>query len=245
MRIELVADSDRLVLVDARLGDRGDAWIEQDGVEGLWGTPKPRESGVAIPQMDGSYWPSRLTSESRTVTIRCVACAPSDMALARLVDRVNALACQRVTLVVNDAAGRRTLTGWIADDPGQSLLVDMRTMKFSLIVYCPDPLKYGPEVSSVAELGLATIENRGTMPVWPRVSAVGSPLRSVRLSWQGHVVMWLGETDAMSMDLADMVPSCGRVSMDDAFRLPPGVNRVRVDSTPGACVTLSLNPGWR
>lgn len=245
MRLTIISDDDRIPISNGPAGDRQDFWLVGGGLQGLYGPTPVREQGTPIPQQDGDYWPSRLTHEGRTVTAKVATYPRSSMSMAVALRRVSALSGKRLTLLVEDEMGRYTMDCWLANDLDSTIIFSRDYTTMTMILYCPDPLKYGPEVSAVAELGLATIENSGNTPVWPRVSAVGSPLRSVRLAWQGHVVMWLGETDAMSMDLADMVPSCGRVSMDDAFRLPPGVNRVRVDTTPGARVTLSLNPGWR
>lgn len=111
MRIQLIADGDVITLVDNRLDRHGDAWIREDGISGLYGATKPKETASSIPQQDGAYWPSRLTASPRTITIDCVTHRGSTIDAIRLIDRINALTYRQVTLLVEDASGRRTLTG--------------------------------------------------------------------------------------------------------------------------------------
>lgn len=243
MRIQLITGQDTLTLTDNRLDQRSDAWIRQDGIDGLTGTPKPRETAQAIPQQDGSYWPARLTSESRTLTIRCAAAQRSSLSLARLVDRINALACQPLTVRVEDAMGWRELTGWLADDPGSTLLVSLQSMTFSLVVYCPDPLKYGPRVQVEASHGVAQVENVGSAPTWPTVSTKG--ITGWTLSLAGRKVSWSGSTDPMDLAFASMNPSQGLVTYDDAFPLLPGISNISVQTQGAGQLTVSLRPAWR
>lgn len=243
MRIQLVSDQDTLTLTDDRLDRMGDAWIRKDGVDGLYGATKPRETGQAIPQQDGSYWPIRLTAESRTVTIRCVTSTQSTLALSVLVDRINAMACRPLTLVVDDTSGRRELSGWLADDPAQSMLASLRSMTFSLIIYCPDPLKYGPRIWFEATHALARVENAGNAPTWPSVRAEGS--QTLTLTLDGHTVRWRGDGGRLDLDFTDMVPSQGVIEYDDAFRIPPGISDISVQAQNGGQVGVSLRPAWR
>ena len=95
MRIQLTTENDTITLTDNRLDNRAHAWITLNGIDGLFGTPKPRETGTPMPQQDGSYWPSRLTGESRTITIKCAMARFSTAAAAQFRDRICALAYKR------------------------------------------------------------------------------------------------------------------------------------------------------
>lgn len=244
MRIQLISENDAIVLTDNRLDNRANAWITLNGIDGLFGTPKPRETGIPIPQQDGSYWPSRLTGESRTVTIKCAMARFSTVAAAQFRDRICAFAYQPVTLLVEDTLGARTLTGWLADDPAPSMLLSLRAFTFTLIIYCPDPLKYGQPVTYTASGGVIRCQNPGTAATWPSVRISGHAT-SLALSYAGHRVQWRGDTQDLALDFRDMIPSAGTVTYDDAFQIPPGGATVSVAVAGGGAVLMIVRPAWR
>lgn len=242
MRVQIISDVDTLTLIDDRLDNRGDAWIRLNGDTGLMGATKPRETGTAIPQRDGSYWPSRLTTESRTITLECVAARRSTASAARLKDRICDLMGRALTIQLEDSAGIREMSGWLADDPAPTMLLSLQGFTFSLILYCPDPLKYGLPVDYTASGGVIRVRNEGMLPVWPVILASGASGLTVSLA--GRKVTWSGSASRpLTLDMADMIPSQGTVSYDFAFQLPPGESTVSVVSN--GSVRMRVRPAWR
>ena len=150
-----------------------------------------------------------------------------------------------MTLLVEDASGRRTLTGWIADNPSQTLLTRLDAMTFSLVVYCPDPNRYGETVCFPTSGGICRVWNEGNAPTWPR-AVVSGHVTTLRLA-MGDVgeVRWQGDSDGLELDFRDMIPSDGTIVKDLAFPIPPGSHPVTVSVDLGATVTMNLRPSWR
>lgn len=242
MRINVRTDDDVIRLLDNRIDRSGDAWIREKGVQGLIGATKPRETGTVKPQQHGSYWPSRLTGESRTITLDCVAAAPSTVSAARLVDRISDLAYRQVTLDVIDASGMRSLTGFIADDPSTTFLLSMAAFTFTLIIYCPDPFRYGDWVSYPASNGLVQVEQIGNMESWPIVRASG--VSRLTCSLGDRTVVWSGSSTPLTLDFESMQPSQGIVSVDDAFAIPPGRSSIPVSIDAGQ-LSMLVRPCWK
>jgi hypothetical protein len=242
MRVELLTDDDTIVLLDNRLDASGDAWIKEKGIQGLVGATKPRETGTAKPQQHGSYWPSRLTGESRTITMDCVAARGSTVSSAHLIDRISDLAYREVTLKVSDANGGRTLTGFIADDPSTTFLLSMTAFTFTLIIYCPDPFRYGDWIPYPASNGLIRVENTGNMASWPIVRT--TDVSRLTLSLGDQMVVWNGSKDPLTLDFESMQPSQGVVTLDDAFAIPPGRSSVPVSVDAGQ-LTMLVRPCWK
>lgn len=242
MRIQLVTDNDSFVLLDDRLDMSGDAWIRGGGVKGLYGATKPRESAEARPQEHGSYWPSRLTAESRTITLDCVAVCESSIEAVRLVDRINSMAYRQVLVIVEDAAGRRTLSGYVADNPEQTMLLTLDAFTFSLIIYCPDPLRYGDTVAFETAGNSINVSNYGNEASWPVVET--DNVSSFLMELGGQQVAWNGTASPLKLDFRDMLPSQGTVMIDDAFLIPPGESKINV-SYAGSGLRMLVRPAWR
>lgn len=245
MRVTVESGTDTLVFHELRLRQHGDFWIADSGIEGLTGTVKAREEAEDIPQQDGAYFPSRFTQGGRTITIHAEAVCDSSVQLATLEDRLNALFGQILTILVDDAHGLRTLTGYLADDPAPVPYFDESTATFSLIVFCPDPLKYGRELTLTAANGVIEAENNGNAPTWPRFTVTGA-LTALEIHLNDLVVSWTGNSNGLALDFRDMNPSAGTIQADEAFPIPPGVSQVKVVTTPSSAkTTMSLKPAWR
>jgi hypothetical protein len=242
MRIELQTDDDTITLIDNRLDKHGDGWIRLDGIKGLYGATKPRESGLAIPQQHGSYWPSRLTAESRTITLDCLTRRESTIETLDLIDRINDMAYQQITILVYDAKGTRYLTGWLADDPQQTLLERLDAFTFTIILYCPDPMRYGPWIEYPATNGLIRVSNEGNIESWPIVKT--NNVTSLTLSLGAQQVKWAGTSNPMLLNFADMQPSQGTVLVDDAFSVPLRNSVISASYHTGS-VSMLVRPAWR
>lgn len=117
------------------------------------------------PQADGAYWPSRMTLKPRVVTIRGRVVqhdGSSSLELALFNDRLNAMVGQRLTLQVEDALGRRQSDCYLSSQMSWSS--DLGVTDVTLIVTCPDPLKYGPEQSFQASSSTCLVVNGGNAP---------------------------------------------------------------------------------
>lgn len=245
MRVTLSSASDTLVLSGRRLGARGDGWVEEQGIDGWFGTPAVRQEPSEAPGIDGSLMPSRLTTAHRVVTVRAHLKDLSEVGIARMCDRLAAMACERLTLTVDGPDGPRSCACYLSDGPEPAVSPRDGRASVALVLTCPDPLKYGPEVPFRAVGGACDVENPGNAPVLPRVEADG-PVTSLALSLGGREVRWSGSGGSgLRLDFADMAPSFGRVSVDDAFRVPPGASTVLVSSAGATAVRVYVRGGWR
>lgn len=245
MRISITADGiEPLTLVSGHQTDQGVLYLVKDGLDGWYGTPKPNESATSVPQRDGGYWPSRLTSASRTLTIKYAGVARSTVEAAHLRDRVCALACLPLTVTVHDAAGARSVTGFLADDPEPSMFSTELGFQGSLVISCPDPFKYGrPVVWRQYKAGLIHVANAGNAPSWPLLRSTGAT--SFDITFQGRRVSWKGAAAPLELDFTDMIPSQGTVSHDDAFQIPPGAWDLTVTQAGSPDISMTVSPAWR
>ena len=244
-RITIMSDADTLVLNGNRIWEAGDRSLilKKDGIKGLYGTPATRESVLDRPQMDGAYWPSRLTQGARTVTLDAFAHGLSSIETMQLIDRLNNLLGRELTLLVEDAAGRRTLTGWLAADPEPLMLVTQRHVDFALVITCPDPYKYGEWLWQAPQAGRVRVDNTGTAPTWLRFEA-RSRITRLHATWLDADIEWAGNTTALTLDTRDMIPSAGLVTADWAMPVQPGVTQVTVD-TDCTNLRVGFRPAWR
>lgn len=215
-----------------------------EGIDGWDGTPAVRESPVARPQADGSYMPSRLTTDHRVVTLRCFVKCSSSLETASLKDRVSDLMARSLKVSVEEPTGTREVTGFLSGDPASTMAFWDQALRFSLIITCPDPLKYGPALKYEGDGSGVVAANPGMLPVWPSVRADGM-VKDLSLTYAGHQVVWSGASEGMSLDFADMEPSSGTIIKDDAFRLPRGESIIHYSITAGATLRLMVRPAWR
>lgn len=222
---------------------KGTRW-SLESMDGWEDTPGVRESPTPRPQMDGGFMPSRLTVDHRVLTIRCIVVTGSSVEAASIETRVNDLMARTLTVTVEDAGGVGSCEGYLSASPSTLLTGTQRALRFSLIITCPDPLKYGSEIVSHGSAGVLLACNPGRLPVWPTVEARGR-MTMLTISYAGRKVVWQGDTNRLSLPFADMTPSTGTIVQDDAFRLPPGTSTVQYAVNDGADVDLTIRPAWR
>ena len=107
------------------------------------------------------------------MTVNAAAVCRSSIQLAVLRDRLNALACTPLTLTVEDAHGVRSADCWLADDTDPTPLPTEQAAVFALVLYCPDPFKYGRPVTFAASGSVCRVRNEGNAPTWPSVTVSG------------------------------------------------------------------------
>lgn len=222
---------------------KGTRW-SLESMDGWEDTPGVRESPTPRPQMDGGFMPSRLTVDNRVLTIRCIVVTGSSVEAASIEARVNDLMARTLTVTVENAGGVGSCEGYLSASPSTLLTVTQRALRFSLIITCPDPLKYGSEIMVHGSRNLLQVRNPGRLPIWPTVEARGR-VTTLKMSLAGHQVIWQGNTNRLRIAFSDMTPSTGTILKDDAFRLPPGTSAVRYAVNDGADVDLIIRPAWR
>lgn len=250
MRLIIQTSEDTITLDDHPI-DRRDFWcIKKDGVTGLYGTPAVRENPTDRPQASGSYWPSRLTQKPRSISIDGYVLKPSSLSAALARDRINNLMGRELTIIEITPLGRRVMTGYLSADPEPTMrLRAHRAFEFGLVITCPDPLKYGVEQTFDVKDGVCTVRNDGNAPTWPIITLSGPcttlsvEVRADGVQAAGKIV-WSGSgPDGMELDLRDMVPTVGRITMDNAVPIMPG--RHVLDVTADNTVMMHLRSAWR
>lgn len=244
-RITIASDVDTLVLNGNRTWQAGDRSLilKKDGIKGLYGSPDVREKPLERPQMDGAYWPSRLTQGARTITLDAFAHGLSSVETMRLIDRLNALIGRELTILVEDSAGQRTLSGWLSADPEPLMLTTQRHFEFALVVTCPDPYKYGAWLWQPPQSGRLQLANLGTAPTWIRFRAM-SKITTLYAAWDDAEIEWEGDTGELLLDTRDMIPSAGQITADWALPVQPGKTLLTIQ-TDCSTLDVGIRPAWR
>lgn len=247
MRFVISADGcENLVLRSQLPNNAIGYWIVQDGLKGWFGTPDVRESPVERKMSDGDLFPGRITQGARILTFECAACCESAIEAAHAVDNINGFVGKKLTIIGEDASGDRVVYGFLAEDPAPEYKSDAKTVVFTLIVKCPDPFKYSDWTTFTQSGGTITAINGGNAPSYPKIhvdKSGDSPITYMTLTHNGRQVTWTGSANSLDLDFADMVPSTGTVSMDNAFTIEPGKQTVTVSSN--GLVTLYIRSAWR
>lgn len=227
--------------------------LVKDGIEGWYDSLSPRDVELeAIPQQDFSYWPQKVNLEHRVLTIRGVHRASrwrggSSLQVTGFRDWVSALLGESVEVAVEDQAGVRTVTGFIsARIPVEGK--DPFTTEFSLIVTCPDGVKYGDAVDWAASLGSVTVEQQGTAKTFPTLIC-RDHTTYLRVTGPGGLrVWWQGDTTGLVLDVQDGLPlnadgvEVGEMRDLDPLRIPRGRTTLKVESD--GQVTVRVRNGW-
>lgn len=248
----------RLVLLGGALPgewpQRFGTWgLERDGLEGWYDSVDSREGDlVAIPDSNGSYWPEALYSESRVITVRgffsALGSDGSDVTVGTARDLVASFHKAPVRITVSDEIGDRYCIGYVAASIQVTRVSDV-AFKFSMVVSCPDPIKYGPESTvEVSGGGVALeVDNSGRAAVSPIIRSAG-PITSLRVENATGLFIWSGPASTLSVDLREGVPrdeegqEVGTVIFGEAILLPPGKSEVSV--VANQATTFSMRAGW-
>jgi len=247
MRFTITADGCKpLVLRSQVPGNKIGWWIVQGGLQGWFGTPDVREDATSRDMSDGDLFPPRITQGARILTIDVAAICKSAVEAVQVVDDVNAFIGKKLTIVGEDATGQRIVSGFLAQDPSPEYMPDGTTVTFTLIIKCPDPYKYSNWVTFTQSGGTVKAINGGNADSYPKVHVEGvggNNVTYMTLTHNGKNVTWSGNASSFDLDFADMVPSSGTVSVDNAFAIEPGEQTVTVSSN--GSVTLYIRSAWR
>lgn len=242
MRITLTGPHDTIVMDGDGSLDH-DLTILKDGVTGWYSTPAVREAGLDRPQQDGCYWPSRMTQPGRTISIHVLEHAISSVQAALMSQLLCALMGHALTLTVEDQLGTRTCECWLADDPAASMLVTQTAFECTLVLYCPDPYKYGEWLWQSPQSGRLQLANLGTAPTWIRFRA-RSKITTLYAVWGDAEIEWEGNTSSLILDTRDMIPSAGQVTADWALPVQPGTTQLTI-RTDCSQLEVGFRPAWR
>lgn len=242
MRITLTGPHDTIVMDGDGSLDH-DLTILKDGVTGWYSTPAVREAGLDRPQQDGCYWPSRLTQPGRTVSIHVLEHVISSVQAALMSQRLCALMGHALTLTVEDQLGIRTCTCWLADDPAAGMLVTQTAFECTLVLYCPDPYKYGEWLWQAPQSGRLALVDLGTAPTWIRFRAM-SKITTLYAAWDDAEIEWEGDTGELLLDTRDMIPSAGQITADWALPVQPGKTLLTIQ-TDCSTLDVGIRPAWR
>ncbi len=243
MRFSVRSQNDEIILRTARHGQKGWYLSAYDGWEG---TPAPREKGEIVYGRDADMWPTTLTQGARTVTLSGFARCESSVEGARCASRIDALFGQKLEVVGEGADGAKRTWGFLSDDPRIRFAKRGCIVVFDLLISCPDPHRYGDVQTFWESGGLCRVANEGTIGSWPKIRVkTDGALTYLTVSLGSQRVSWNGNTKSLVLDFADMVPSTGTVTYDDAFLIPPGRSEIEVSCNAGASVAIDVAPAWR
>ena len=227
--------------------------LERAGLDGWYDSVDPRLSApVEIPGADGSFWPERIFSRSRIVTIRgfysIVGSQASEVTLGAARDVVAAFRAAPVRVTVSDEVGDRFVTGYVSSQVTVTK-VSERAFKFTVIVTCPDPVKYGTVSTFDVAAGSSTVKffNSGRADVSPIVQSLGR-ISSLSVKHDGFEFSWTGNTTMLTIDLLDGIPrgpdgaETGTVVFGEAIRFAPGESIATVISDQKTM--WSVRAGW-
>lgn len=232
-----------IVLRDQRNHNAVGVWLLENGIDGWFGTPAPREDPIGRSLTDGDLMPHTLTQGSRTVTLHGLGVFESTIEAGAFVDKVNAMVGSRLTVMCEDAQGRRSATGYLTDDPEPTLDPSEQAVEFTFVITCPDPKKYGRETKYAPSGGWCKVVNEGNAGTYPVVHVDG-PVTFLHLELGDQGITWNGSAETLDLDFADMQPSSGAIVLDNAFEIPPGQSNIAV-SCDGTATTVTVKSAWR
>ncbi|PLS31632.1 hypothetical protein Uis1B_0624 [Bifidobacterium margollesii] len=244
MRVVITSDVDVLELDDGYTKRRDVPWLLKDGIDGWYNTPGLKSDVVDRPNGDGAYRPNFLWQSKRVVTIDGAVVPRSSASEIGFHDRINDLVGRHLTLQVHDSSGVRQAQCHVQDDTSIIVRADSYVMRFTIILCCPDPLRYSPPVVYHAAGGSVRVENAGNMPTWPSIHVTG-PASSLTLGLNGRKLTWNGTApDGVDIDTRDMIASVGTLGSEDGFMIPPGQSTATASGTYRG-VALSVRSAWR
>lgn len=235
-------EGESVILSSPSNGDSIGVFLLEDGVEGWFGSPAPREDVLERTLSDGDYPPSSLTQGARPITLHGIGRFASSLDAARFRDRLLSLMFKSVVVRGEEPGGARECEGFVSDDPDPVLTDGDRVVQFSLIITCPDPKKYGEAHKFKPKSGQVEVINEGNAPTWPIVKVDGT-VHNLTISYGSQQVKWSGSSNGLTIDFRDMAASSGSISVDNAFEIPPGKTKLTV-STDGD-LSVIVRPAWR
>ena len=143
-RVTIVPSSGESIVID---GDRtssmgwGLAPASTGAMEGWWEPPAPRAEAVARPQADGAFAPLDLLVGARVLTIVAHHDCGDPQAEREAREQI-ARVCRGWLRIVVDEAGRTShVRGFVSAQAKVTHVFDRRST-WSLVITCPDPLRY-------------------------------------------------------------------------------------------------------
>lgn len=224
-----------------------------EGLDGWYDSADPRMGEpVENPAADGAFWPEEIRMRARVLTVRgfysTFGSSASEITLGAARDVVSDFVGSPLRVTVSDEVGDRFVTGYVASRVVFERISDY-AFYFTLIIQCPDPVKYGPPMLVEVPAGAATvdIENNGRAFVSP-VYQARSAIPSLLVEGGGARFEWSGASALLTLDLLEGVPRnsagtvVGTVVRGEAIRVPPGKSTLKVTASKAGYLTLRA--GW-
>lgn len=223
--------------------------LVRGGLEGWFSSPQPRVELIEVPQMTGTFWPTHVPLAARVLTIRgvhAVRGGGSSFAVAQFRDCLAALVGCRLVVRVEDSSGIREVEGVLSDSVDVEVDRGSDKTRFTLIISCPDPIKYGP-VETFAGSSIVAV-NRGNHPVWPKFKVAGKCTRLI-IDSPTRYVEWSGNATDLVLDTRYGIPTsngieAGTLLADELFSLDPGDTPIGMIVSGGGKPSLEVRPGW-
>lgn len=242
MRFTIKADGEPSIVINDTRGNRIGWYLMEEGVDGWFNTPAPREEVFEHPMQDGGIRPSKLTQEPRSFSLYLGFRFRSSIRAADAIDDLNGLFGKELTVRSDNASEIREAKCFMSATPEIQFLDEEELILATVFFTCPDPHKYSLARTYAASGSKITVKNRGNCDTWPVIHSTGNTTH-LELTFGGHSVKWEGSTTSLDIDFRSGECSSGKLTVDDAFSIPPGTHSVIVSSDGN--VSMLIRDAWR
>ncbi|WP_315502926.1 hypothetical protein [Actinomyces radicidentis] len=173
-RVRVIDDSTgtELVALADRISEQG--WglasYAAGSLEGWWTPPTPRADAIERPQADGAFAPASLLVKARVLTLVIHHDSSTALLERRAREQIAVLSRGWVRVVVEEEGRTSHVRGFVSERVKLTHRSGTRST-WSLILTCPDPLKYEGEGNNVDDDTLS--QWRSSEGVWSRESSGG------------------------------------------------------------------------
>ena len=161
-----------LIALADRLSDQGWGLASSSAgaLEGWWEPPAPRAESIERPQADGAFAPAALLVKARTLTVVMHHDTSTERLEREARDQIAALARGWIRVVVEEEGRTSYVLGYVSEQAKITHRSGTRAT-WSLVLTCPDPLKYEGEGTDTGDDTLAAW--RASEGVWSKDGAGG------------------------------------------------------------------------
>lgn len=157
-RVRVIDDSTgtELVALADRLSEQG--WglapYEAGSLDGWWTPPSPRADAIERPQVDGAFAPASLLVKARVLTLVMHHDSSTPLLERRAREQIAVLSRGWLRVVVEEEGRTSHVRGFVSERVKLTHRSGTRST-WSLILTCPDPLKYEGAGGAVDDLSLS------------------------------------------------------------------------------------------
>ena len=157
LSVRVIADDGQEIVAPATgYGDGGWglATYAAGALEGWWTPPAPRTDTVERPQADGSFAPSRLLVGARVLTLVLHHHGGTSLDEREAREALAAMSRQWVRVIVEEDGRTSHVRGYVSETVKLTHVSSVQS-RHTLILTCPDPLKYEGVGGTVDDLSLS------------------------------------------------------------------------------------------